>query len=57
MFDMYVVFVVFLFSEMLVEIYDELYVRIYFGNIGVNMDFFVVRICFKGGFMYNINIF
>lgn len=57
MFNMYVFYVVFLFSEMLVEIYDELYVRIYFGNIGVNMDFFVVRICFKGGFMYNINIF
>lgn len=57
MFNMYVFYVVFLFSEMLVEIYDESYVRIYFGNIGVNMDFFVVRICFKGGFIYNINIF
>lgn len=41
---------------MLVEIHDESYARIHLGNIGVNMDFFVARICFKGGSTYNINI-
>lgn len=41
---------------MLVEIHDESYARIHLGNIGVNMDFFVARICFKGSSTYNINI-
>lgn len=56
MFDMYVFYAAPLSSEMLVEIHDESYARIHLGNIGVNMDFFVARICFKGGSTYNINI-
>lgn len=52
----YVLFAAPLSSEMLVEIHDESYARIHLGNIGVNMDFFVARICFKGGSTYNINI-
>lgn len=56
MFNKYVFFAAPLSSEMLVEIHDESYARIHLGNIGVNMDFFVARICFKGGSTYNINI-
>lgn len=37
-------------------VYDEVYVRVYVGIIGFNFDFFVVRVCFKGGIEYNINI-
>lgn len=37
-------------------VYDEVYVRVYLGFMNVNLDFFVVRICFKGGVEYNINI-
>jgi hypothetical protein len=43
-------------SDMSVEVHEESYARIHLGNIGVNMDFFVARICFKGGSKYNINI-
>lgn len=39
-----------------VRVHDEAYVRIHLGFIGVNYDFFLARICFKGGAGYEINI-
>lgn len=40
-----------------IKVYDEVYVWVYFGFVGFNFDFFVVRVCFKGGVEYSINIF
>uniref|UniRef100_A0A8W8J8B9 Vitellogenin domain-containing protein n=1 Tax=Magallana gigas TaxID=29159 RepID=A0A8W8J8B9_MAGGI len=39
-----------------VRVHDEAYARVHVGILGVNFDFFVARVCFKGGTEYNINI-
>lgn len=39
-----------------VRVHDEAYARAHAGIIGFNFDFFVARVCFKGGTEYNINI-
>jgi hypothetical protein len=39
-----------------VRVHDEAYVRIHLGYIDKNMDFFLARICFKGGAKYVLNI-
>lgn len=49
-------FVVFIYGYVKVKVYDEVYVRVYFGFIGINIEFFLVRVCFKGGVEYSINI-
>lgn len=40
-----------------IRVHDEAYARIHLGFMNINLDFFVARICFKGGAEYNINIF
>ena len=39
-----------------IEVHDEVYARAHLGIVGINYDFFVGRICFKGGAEYNLNI-
>lgn len=39
-----------------VRVHDEAYVRVHLGYIGKNLDFFLARICFKGGAQYALNI-
>ncbi|XP_053390116.1 uncharacterized protein LOC128553035, partial [Mercenaria mercenaria] len=39
-----------------VRVHDEAYVKIHLGFIGKNIDFFLARICFKGGAKYALNI-
>ncbi|KAK3102203.1 hypothetical protein FSP39_009587 [Pinctada imbricata] len=38
------------------NIHDEAYARVHLGIINLNLDFFVARVCFKGGAEYNFNI-
>ncbi|XP_062616046.1 uncharacterized protein LOC134277751 [Saccostrea cucullata] len=40
-----------------VKVHDEAYARINLGCVDTNIDFFVARVCFKGGAQYSINIF
>lgn len=39
-----------------IRVHDEAYARVHLGFMNINLDFFVARICFKGGAEYNINI-
>ena len=39
-----------------IKVHDEAYAKVHLGMIGLNYDFFVARICFKGGAKYEINI-
>ncbi|XP_052806223.1 uncharacterized protein LOC128235441 [Mya arenaria] len=39
-----------------IRVHDEAYGRVHLGFLGGNFDFFVARICFKGGAKYNLNI-
>ncbi|KAL5015117.1 hypothetical protein ScPMuIL_009387 [Solemya velum] len=39
-----------------INIFDEAYIRIHLGFFGINLEFFLARICFKGGAEYNLNI-
>ena len=43
-------------GHMKIIVHDEAYARIHLGILGVNLDFFLARVCFKGGTEYNINI-
>ncbi|XP_046562967.1 uncharacterized protein LOC124271858 [Haliotis rubra] len=43
-------------GHMRVNIHDEAYARIHLGFMGFNLDFFLARICFKGGSAYNLNM-
>ncbi|KAK3101652.1 hypothetical protein FSP39_005219 [Pinctada imbricata] len=38
------------------NVHDEAYARVHLGIVNVNLDFFVARICIKGGAEYNFNI-
>lgn len=40
-----------------IKVHDEAYARVHLGFVGFNLDFFVARVCFKGGAEYSINIF
>lgn len=40
-----------------IKVHDEAYARVHLGFVGYNLDFFVARVCFKGGAEYSINIF
>lgn len=40
-----------------IKVHDEAYARVHLGFVGYNFDFFVARVCFKGGAEYSINIF
>ena len=39
-----------------IRVHDEAYARVHVGILNTNFDFFVARVCFKGGTEYNINI-
>ncbi|CAG2251005.1 unnamed protein product [Mytilus edulis] len=39
-----------------INIHDEAYARVLLGILDTNLDFFVARLCFKGGTQYNLNI-
>ena len=39
-----------------VRIHNEAYTRVHLGFMGVNLDFFSCRICYKGGAHYAFNI-
>ncbi|WAR05121.1 hypothetical protein MAR_020490 [Mya arenaria] len=39
-----------------VRVHDEAYARVHLGLLNYNIDFFVARICFKGGAKYELNI-
>jgi hypothetical protein len=39
-----------------INVHDEAYARVHLGFMGVNIDFFLARVCFKGGAEYSINI-
>ncbi|XP_076116682.1 uncharacterized protein LOC143084161 [Mytilus galloprovincialis] len=39
-----------------VNVHDEAYARIHLGIVNKNLDFFLARLCFKGGTKYNLNI-
>lgn len=39
-----------------VKVHDEAYARVHLGFIGTNIEFFLARVCFKGGAEYSINI-
>lgn len=39
-----------------VRVHDEAYAKVHLGFVGINYDFFVARICFKGGAHYELNI-
>lgn len=39
-----------------VKVHDEAYARVHLGFIGVNIELFLARVCFKGGAEYSINI-
>lgn len=39
-----------------VKVHDEAYARVHLGFIGKNIEFFLARVCFKGGAEYSINI-
>lgn len=55
---MFIIFLVVLINGYVkIKVYDEVYVWVNFGFVGFNLDFFVVRVCFKGGVEYSINIF
>ena len=38
------------------DVHDEVYARIHIGFFGLNLDFFLARVCFKGGAEYNLNL-
>ncbi|VDI24688.1 Hypothetical predicted protein, partial [Mytilus galloprovincialis] len=39
-----------------INVHDEAYARVLLGILDTNLDFFVARLCFKGGTQYNLNI-
>ena len=39
------------------EVHDEVYARLHLGFFGINVDFFMARICFKGSADYSLNLF
>ncbi|XP_060577217.1 uncharacterized protein LOC132734490, partial [Ruditapes philippinarum] len=39
-----------------VRVHDEAYVRVHLGYIGISLDFYLARICFKGSAKYALNI-
>lgn len=39
-----------------IRVHDEAYAIVHSGTMGFNFDFFIARLCFKGGTYYNINI-
>ena len=41
---------------MRIIVHDEAYARVLLGIMDTVLDFFVARICFKGGSQYNLNI-
>ena len=43
-------------GNMDVRIHNEAYTRVHLGFMGVNLDFFSCRICYKGGAHYAFNI-
>ena len=40
-----------------VSVHDEVFAVVHAGIVGINLDFFVARICYKGETSYNLNIF
>ncbi|KAK6174798.1 hypothetical protein SNE40_013376 [Patella caerulea] len=40
----------------IVDVHDEAYARVHLGVVGINLDFFLARVCFKGKAEYNINL-
>ncbi|ESO82597.1 hypothetical protein LOTGIDRAFT_236952 [Lottia gigantea] len=40
----------------IVDVHDEAYARVHLGVVGVNLDFFLARVCFKGNAEYNLNL-
>ncbi|XP_045156811.2 uncharacterized protein LOC123523186 [Mercenaria mercenaria] len=39
-----------------IRVHDEVYSRVHFGYVGINLDFYSARLCFKGSAQYGINI-
>ncbi|XP_052083536.1 uncharacterized protein LOC127720827 [Mytilus californianus] len=39
-----------------IHVHDEAYARVLLGILDTTLDFFVARLCFKGGTRYNLNI-
>ncbi|KAL4221422.1 hypothetical protein ACF0H5_019680 [Mactra antiquata] len=39
-----------------IKVHDEVYAKVHIGMIGKNFDFFIGRLCFKGGARYDVNI-
>ena len=39
-----------------IEVHDEVYARATIGILGLNIDFFLASVCFKGGATYNLNL-
>ncbi|WAR06113.1 hypothetical protein MAR_021482 [Mya arenaria] len=39
-----------------IRVHDEAYGIVHLGFLGLNFEFFVARVCFKGGAKYNLNI-
>ena len=39
-----------------IKVHDEAYARVHLGIVGKTLDFFVARVCFKGGTSYNFNL-
>ncbi|XP_066265951.1 uncharacterized protein [Branchiostoma lanceolatum] len=43
-------------GDLKIEVHDEVYARVHLGILGVNLDLFVVRLCFIGHTWYNLNL-
>ena len=43
-------------SHFKISVHDEAYALAHVGIIGINLEFFVARICYKGETSYDINI-
>ena len=54
---MYYIFAAPLSSHFKIVVHDEAYALAHLGIIGMNLEFFVARICYKGETSYDINIF
>jgi hypothetical protein len=39
-----------------IRVHDEIYSKIHFGFINIDLDFYSARLCFKGSANYGINI-
>ncbi|XP_052090897.1 uncharacterized protein LOC127727822 [Mytilus californianus] len=40
-----------------VSVHDEVYAMVHVGLVGINLEFFLARICYKGQTSYSVNIF